>query len=111
MTILYIGNQDDDGKAVAAALRDTAPGVGVVWESHFDRATHWLREHPDVAALVVDAYVEGDVRHEAFTVARLLRGERYTKLLTDLADQAELEGTPLLAAAEAELRQQRGLGK
>ena len=64
-----------------------------------------------VASLVVDAYVEADVRQEAFAVARLLRGERYAKLLAELADQAELEGTPLLAAAEAELRQQRGLGK
>jgi len=66
---------------------------------------------PAVAALVVDAYVEAGVRQEAFAVARLLRGEGYAKLLADVADQAELEGTPLLAAAEAELRQQRGLGK
>jgi HEAT repeat protein len=64
-----------------------------------------------VAALVVDAYVEADVREAAFAVAKLLRGERYTKLLTDVADQAELEGTSLLAAAESELRQQRGLDK
>ena len=40
---------------------------------------------------------------------RLLRGERYAKLLADVADQAELEGTPLLAAATAELRRQRGV--
>jgi hypothetical protein len=64
-----------------------------------------------VAALVVDAYVDADVRQEAFAVARLLRGERYAKLLADVADQAELEGTPLLAVAQAELRQQRELGK
>jgi HEAT repeat protein len=62
-----------------------------------------------VASLVVDTHVEADVRQEAFAVARLLRGERYDKLLADVADQAELEGTPLLAAAEAELRRQRGL--
>jgi HEAT repeat protein len=66
---------------------------------------------PAVASLVVDAHVEADVRQEAFAVARLLRGEGYAKLLTDVTDQAELEGTPLLAAAETELRQQRGLGK
>jgi HEAT repeat protein len=64
-----------------------------------------------VAALAVDAYVDADVRQEAFAVARLLRGERYSKLLADVADQAELEGTPLLAAAEAELRQQRAIAK
>ena len=51
------------------------------------------------------------MRQEAFAVARLLRGEGYAKLLADVADQAELEGTPLLVAAEAELREQRGLGK
>jgi hypothetical protein len=64
-----------------------------------------------VAALVVDAYVEADVRQEAFAVARLLRGERYAKLLADVADQAELEGMPLLASAQAELRRERGLEK
>ena len=57
-----------------------------------------------VAALAVDAYVAPDVRHEALAVARLLRGERYAQLLSDLADQAELEGTPLLAEVEAERR-------
>jgi hypothetical protein len=62
-----------------------------------------------VATLVVDAHVEADVRQEAFAVARLLRGEGYDKLLADVADQAELEGTPLLAAAETEMRRQRGL--
>jgi hypothetical protein len=64
-----------------------------------------------VASLVADAYVDADVRQEAFAVAKLLRGERYARLLVDVADQAELEGTPLLAAAESELRRQRGLDK
>lgn len=57
-----------------------------------------------VAALVVDAYVEANIRQEALAVARLLRGERYADLLSDLADQAELEGTPLLAEVAAERR-------
>jgi hypothetical protein len=61
-----------------------------------------------VASLLLDAYVEADVRAEAFAVARQLRGERYVKLLADVADQAELEGTPLMAATELELRRQRG---
>src|SRR4051812_42493962 len=59
MIILYIGNQGDDGRAAAAALRATAPGVGVAWVSHFDQAAHWLREHREVAALVVEASVDG----------------------------------------------------
>jgi HEAT repeat protein len=57
-----------------------------------------------VASLVVDAYVDADVRQEAFAVARLLGGEKYSELLSNLADQAELEGTPLLAAVQAEGR-------
>jgi hypothetical protein len=57
-----------------------------------------------IASIVVDAHVEPDVRHEALAVARLLRGERYAQLLSALADQAELEGTPLLAEVEAERR-------
>jgi hypothetical protein len=64
-----------------------------------------------VSALITDAYVEADVRWQAFSVARLLQGEQYAKLLEEVTDQAELEGTPLLAAAKFELRQQRGLGK
>ena len=64
-----------------------------------------------VTSLVVDTYVEADVRQEAFAVARLLRGEPFAKLLADLADQAELEGTTLLAEAEAEMRRQRGRDK
>jgi hypothetical protein len=61
------------------------------------------------AALVTDAYVDADVRQQAFAVAGLVRGENYPKLLADVADQAELEGTPLLAAVQAEMRRQRGL--
>lgn len=61
-----------------------------------------------VASLVTDAYVDAALRLEAFAIAKLLQGDRYAKLLADVADQAELEGTPLLAAVEAELRQQRG---
>jgi hypothetical protein len=64
-----------------------------------------------VALIVVDAYVEADVRHAALAVARLLRGERYGELLSALADQAELEGTPFLAEVEAERRRERGLDK
>ena len=63
------------------------------------------------ASLVVDAYVDADVRREALAVAGLLRGDGYAKLLADVADQAELEGTPLLAAAESDLRRLRGLDK
>ncbi len=62
-----------------------------------------------VASLVGDAYVESDVRQDAFAVARLLRGERFAQLLEDVADQAELEGSQLLASVQTELRRQRGV--
>jgi HEAT repeat protein len=62
-----------------------------------------------VASVLLDAYIDVQVRQEAFAVLKLLRGEQYAKLLGDLADQAELEGTPLLSSAQNELRRQRGL--
>ncbi|HWB08391.1 MAG TPA: hypothetical protein VG826_04175 [Pirellulales bacterium] len=57
-----------------------------------------------VASLAADAYVEANVRDEALAVARLLGGEGYAHLLLEMADQAELEGTPLLAAVQAQRR-------
>jgi hypothetical protein len=60
-----------------------------------------------VASLATDAYVDSDVRQEAFAVARLLGGDAYGGLLAELADQAELEGTALLAAVQAEIRRER----
>jgi HEAT repeat protein len=81
--------QDDNG-ALAPAADIPAATRAAIAES--------------AASLVLDAYVEGDLRHEAFAVARLLGGERFVTLLSELADQAELEGTPLLAAVQAERR-------
>lgn len=62
-----------------------------------------------VASLVSDPYVDLDLRLEALAVAKLLRGEGYTDLLKAVADQAELEGSPLLAAVEAEFLRERGI--
>jgi hypothetical protein len=58
-----------------------------------------------IAPVVVDTYVDAQVRQEALAVASLLRGDGYNKLLSDLADQAELEGTPLLTEVQSALRQ------
>ena len=63
-----------------------------------------------VASLAVDAYVDAHLRGEAFAIARLLGGESYVQLLLDLADQAELEGSPLLAEVTAERRRLHGAG-
>jgi hypothetical protein len=57
-----------------------------------------------VSSLAVDAYVDADLRQEALAVAQLLGGNSYTELLSELADQAELEGTPLLTAVQAQRR-------
>jgi len=57
-----------------------------------------------IGPVVVDAYVDAQVRQEALAVAGLLRGEKFDKLLSDLADQAELEGTPLLTEVQTYLR-------
>ena len=54
-----------------------------------------------VAALVADAYVDTDVRLEALAVARLLRGDGYAKL----------EGGPLFAVVQTDLRNLRRDGK
>jgi hypothetical protein len=64
-----------------------------------------------VASLLLDTYVDAEVRQEAFLVARCLRGMPYRKLLTDVADQSELEGTPLLAQVRAELRRLHGVSQ
>jgi HEAT repeat protein len=64
-----------------------------------------------VASLAMDVYVEANVREEAFAVAQRLRGEGFSQLLTDLADQAELEGTSLLAEVQSELQRSRRSGQ
>lgn len=61
-----------------------------------------------VAALVVDPHVEPDLRLEAFVVAKRLKETGYVDMLNAVADQAELEGNPLMTAVTAELRRLRG---
>ena len=85
---------EDDGLVVAPDLQPAADVPAATRAAISDA----------VDSLILDTYVDANVRHEAFMVARLLRGDHYTKLLSDLADQAELEGTPLLAEAQAERR-------
>ncbi len=84
-------NEHADNDALAAAAADVPPETLAA-----------LREA--VASLVLDPYVEADLRQQAFAVAGTLRGEQYETLLSDLADQAELEGSPLLAMVQAERR-------
>jgi hypothetical protein len=60
-----------------------------------------------VTSLVLDAYVDPDIRYAALAVARRLHDQHYADLLTKLADQSELEGTPLLAVVQSERRRSR----
>ena len=65
--------------------------------------------HVEPTAEVLDTYVDPAVREEAFDIAKLLKGEGYAKLLAEVTDQAEWEGTPLLAAAALEKRLHRAI--
>lgn len=57
-----------------------------------------------IASLAADTYIEPDVRLEAFAALRLLGGKQFSELLSNLADQAELENSPLLQAVIAQQR-------
>lgn len=57
-----------------------------------------------VAALALDAYVDPRIRLQALAVANLLRGDGYAGVLSELADQAELEGTQLMKAVQQHRR-------
>jgi hypothetical protein len=107
----FLGNVRSSPRGLAAAEL-----ASVDWETDEDELPAPAVELPartrdtlseSVASLVLDAYVDADLRQDALIVARLLRGERYPLLLTDLADQAELEGSQLLALAQSELRRLR----
>jgi hypothetical protein len=91
-------------------------GAGMFGESNFelwDDSTTSVEVPPEIRAmlleavssLALDAYVEPEIRYQALTVARLLGGDGYGKLLSDLADQPELEGTAILAEVQLQRRQ------
>jgi hypothetical protein len=63
-----------------------------------------------VTSLALDPYVDSSLRQEAVAVARLVRGEGYDQFLADLADQAELESSPLLTAVQQERRRLQSSG-
>jgi HEAT repeat protein len=92
------GDADATAENLAAASRPLTVDIPAVGRSAIVDA---------VASLVVDAYVDADVRQQALDVACMLGGDRYAQLLSELADQAELEGTPLLREVQAERRRLR----
>ena len=58
MKILYVGTERNDAQAVATALRGLDRKVAVSWASRLDQAAHWIDEHRDATALVVDSLVD-----------------------------------------------------
>ena len=54
MKILYIANEFRDVQVAARALRSISPDVTVLWGCSADRAAFWIRENPDLAALIVE---------------------------------------------------------
>jgi HEAT repeat protein len=97
-----VAAEDDDDAATDPGKGESAPRAAML------PAETRAALAKAVASLAVDAYVDPNVRREALAVARLLGGERYTDLLSDLADQAELEGTPLLEEVQTQRRWLQG---
>ena len=58
MKILYIANEFRDVQVAARALRNISPDVTVLWGCNSDRAAFWIRENPDLAALIVEVQVD-----------------------------------------------------
>lgn len=56
MKILYLGN---DAESIAVALRGIQEGVTVLKGSHLDQAARALGQNPDIAALIVEAQLDG----------------------------------------------------
>ncbi len=64
MKLLYFGNERLDAQNLATALRATAPNCTVSWTSRVDRASKWIADNrDDVAALVVEAQIDGESWH------------------------------------------------
>jgi PAS domain S-box-containing protein len=59
MKILYISKERRDAESGAAALRGVGPNVTVLWASDLGRTAKWLNQAPDLAAVVVEAQLNG----------------------------------------------------
>ena len=55
MKLLYFGNERLDAQNLATSLREiTRNGTTVSWTRSADRASAWMAQNRDVAALVVE---------------------------------------------------------
>jgi chromosome segregation ATPase len=60
MKLLYFGNERLDAQNLATAVRAIARNGTVSWTTAVERASAWIAENRDVAALVVEAQIDGD---------------------------------------------------
>ena len=60
MKLLYFGNERLDAQNLGAAVRAIARNGTVSWTTSADRASTWIAENKDVAALVVEGQVDGE---------------------------------------------------
>ncbi len=75
MKILYVANERRTTQPAAKAIRDIAPDIRLAWVGHLSAALRWIKENPDLAALVIEAEVENqncasfvhDVRNRGVT--------------------------------------------
>jgi len=58
MKILYIANEFLDVQVASRALRGLSPDVTILWGYSADRAAFWIRENPDLAALIVEIQID-----------------------------------------------------
>src|SRR5215471_11916640 len=78
MKILYTADDRHDAQLAATAVRGLADDVKVVWAARLSDAGQWLSQNQDLAALVVDADVQGQ------SCAPLVRHVRSLGLLTQI---------------------------
>ncbi len=58
MKILYVANERSASELAAKALRDITPDIRFAWAGGLPAAERWVKENPDLAALVVEAEVQ-----------------------------------------------------
>ncbi len=94
MKILYVANQRRAAQEAAQALRDVAPDLSLSWAESVSPALRWIRDNPDVAALVLET---GAQNQSCASFVEHLRGLGLTTPVIIIAPEGA--GAPL-----AELR-------
>jgi PAS domain S-box-containing protein len=70
MKLLYFGNERLDAQNLGAAVRAIARNGTVSWTTSADRASTWIAENKDVAALVVEGQVDAESWRSVQTCVR-----------------------------------------